>query len=386
MLLFGFVLFDEFGERPFGIQAASSDGYLLKRGRDSIVTFERHPDWRLSQDCIRTLGDRVAAMHEQAGQEAGPLILVDVAGDSWDERVDSLIRRHATMSSTAATVEDFVTRSLPPRTKPSAAPRERPIDLPDGRTYQSRSIFGVRDVEVLRTARNAHLAVSLSGPPGSGKSTAAMAAFGRDCEIVHCFEGMTREDLVGMLAPTPGAPGEYEFVDGPLIRAMERGIPAVIDDIGWMPPGVQALLLPITDDHRRIEVIDRSPNEMVTATTGFSVIITENPGVGWGVIEPLRDRIAIPVTVPARFEIAVDAGAPLGLVEVAKALERKKTGDSTQWVPSVRQLVSSGAAADIFGLDFAASALLSKCPADQHASVVDELARFVDVRDPLTSD
>ncbi|WP_042377266.1 AAA family ATPase [Gordonia alkanivorans] len=383
MLLFGFVTFDEFATDPTGVRAVSETGFVLRRDAEGLVTHSRAQDWRLSREALQQLGGFIESERERTASHSSsttPTMLVDVDGDDWESRIDAVVTHQLTNAYVAASAEEFVRRILPaaepsPGTTAPSAPST--LNLADGRSYHPRTIRSMA----------AHMPTLLRGPAGSGKSTAVAAACGRNLEVVHCFDGMTREDLFGMLSPVPGQAAAFTYVDGPLPRAMLSGTPLLIDDANWMPPGIQALLLPVADDHRSVEIVDRSDDLVVRATPGFSLVLTENPGVGFGLIAPLRDRMAVVIDVDVDYDIAADQGVPLPLIEVAKARQARalESGDYTTWLPSIRELLHARASDDLFGLSFAAQALVGKCPADQRDDFIDELSQYVPVRGALVS-
>jgi hypothetical protein len=364
------------------VHAVSETGFILRRDADGAVSSSRSPKWRLSRGDLQDLGGHVECERQRVGAlvtSTSPTLIVDVDADTWDERIDLFVARQREHRVAAASADEFVRRTLPPADTNAAPVQRTEIALADGRLYQPRTIDGMLDVEVLKRTARAHMSLLLSGPAGTGKSSAIFAACGADLEIVHCYEGMTREDVFGMLSPVAGCPGDYRYVDGPVPRAMLAGVPVLIDDANWMPPGVQALLLPAADDHRRIEIIDRTAGQVVTAQAGFSLLFTQNPGVGFGLIGPLWDRLSLVVHVPVDYDIAADKGVPLPLVEVAKERQDavQESGDYTLWLPSIRELLHAKRSEDLFGLPFAARTLISKCPADQRAEFVEAMQRYV---------
>lgn len=391
MLLFGFVGFDDFAPDPTMMHAVSEDGHVVRRDAAEIVSVSRAADWRLRRADLHKLGTFVEHERERAAEKmasTSPTLIVDVGGDDWDQRARIFVAQQRSRSYIAASADEFVKRALPSNdTSGQPSPSRSIVQLADGRRYQPRIIEDLTDVEVIRRAVSGHMPVSLSGPPGTGKSTAVVAACAPRLEILRCYEGMTREDVFGMLAPVPGRPGEFSYADGPVPRAMLAGTPLLVDDANWMPPGVQALLLPAAADDRAVEIIDRTNGPQVVAAPGFSLVFTENPGIGFGIIEPLRNRIALLIRVPVDYDIAADQGVPPPFIQVAKERQERaqQAGDHTLWLPSVRELVHASASDDLFGLSFAAHALVGKCPADQQREFIDDLEKYITVAGGLVA-
>jgi nitric oxide reductase NorQ protein len=74
------------------------------------------------------------------------------------------------------------------------------------------------DVEALRTLRTEGVPSLLSGPPGTGKTSLVEAAF-PDLITIAGDGDTTVGDFVGEYTQKPD--GTYEFIYGPLVRAMQ---------------------------------------------------------------------------------------------------------------------------------------------------------------------
>ncbi|MFC0313592.1 AAA family ATPase [Gordonia phosphorivorans] len=393
MLLYGFVYevsdgaFDE-----LSMMAVTETGHTLTReeGRDTRV--ERSPRWKLSRDGQRDLAAFIDTCHQARANTTGSTRMIDISPElaaDWDRCADVFIEKATSEAGMRGTPEEFSRRCVPtPRSVPAIADvTELSVALPDGRQYLPRLINGMADVEVLKAANRAHIAVALVGPPGSGKSTAPLAAFGEELVVLDCYEGMVREDVVGALLPVPGQVGDFEWIDGPLVQAMLQGRPLLIDEAAWMPPGVQALLHSAMDEARTVTVVDRPGETVVRAATGFSVLTSHNPGQGFGLSDPVLDRIGLIVSVPADLDLATDLGVPPVLVNLAKERHHwvENTGDHTLWVPSLRELLSAAATESVFGIEFAASALTAKCPPEQREQFSEQASRFMRAPTALTA-
>jgi len=135
--------------------------------------------------------------------------------------------RPATAPTAAAAAPPGVGR-LPAPTPPTTGP----VTRPNGQRYHPRLIAGRADIDALRQLRHADIPVLLYGPPGTGKTSLVEAAFGGDLHTVAGDGDTTVGDLVGDYVPTPD--GRYEFVDGPLVQAMEFGGVLFVDDATLM--------------------------------------------------------------------------------------------------------------------------------------------------------
>lgn len=232
--------------------------------------------------------------------------------------------------------------------------------------YLPRELGGRRDVDVVRGLGSAHRPILLEGPSGSGKTTLCREVFGEALLTVQCSRATTLGDIVGVNQPSGDADQPFTWVDGPLIVAMTEGRPLLLDDVGSLHHGVQAALHSVCDDRRSIDVIDRPADSHIKAKDGFTLVATLNPGEGYGMSTPMRNRMAAILTVPSHLSVARTLRVPALFVDVAERLERRAQVDSTNgmssWVPSMRELLDARNLSDIFDERFAALALVSKCP------------------------
>ena len=124
------------------------------------------------------------------------------------------------------------------------------------------------DVEALRKLRDAGVPALLYGPPGTGKTSLIEAAFGDDLITVAGDGDTTAADLAGEYTQKPD--GTFEFIYGPLIRAMEEGKVLFIDDATLISPAVLAVAYPAMDGRREISV-KAHKGEVIKAAGGFYV-------------------------------------------------------------------------------------------------------------------
>ena len=130
------------------------------------------------------------------------------------------------------------------------------------------------DVEALRKLRDAGVPALLYGPPGTGKTSLIEAAF-PDLVTVAGDGDTTAADLVGEYTQKPD--GTFEFIYGPLIRAMQEGRVLFIDDATLISPAVLAVAYPAMDGRREITV-KAHKGETVKAADGFYVVSRPQPG------------------------------------------------------------------------------------------------------------
>lgn len=302
---------------------------------------------------------------------------------SGDDVPNNIINELVTKSQSTGqplgdNVEEFIRSvQIAEESRPAQPIRPGAIQLADGRGYIPRRINGVRDITFLRKARDRGLIVELLGPPGTGKTTANEAVFGEDLITVNCGMSMRVEDLVGQYLPVPDQPGAFRWVDGPLITAMLEGRPLLLDDASNMPEDVQNVLLPVADHRRSVTVQSRLENAHVVAANGFWLCLSTNPDTGFGLIEPLMNRIAASVEVDMDLSIARDLGCDPQILTIAEKLELRRAKDANRvqqhWVPGFRVLQDSTEIASSFGVQTAATNLRAKCPSRDK-----ELLEFLD--------
>lgn len=383
MLAYGFT----FNENPDpyaesdNIQAVlvTEDGVLLS-GDDTAVTAEES-DLPRGALMMRQQADIVDSHHERMTKRlreaVDPTVIVDVGEVRGNAAiVANFISLVTDGEGTDRTGRQFVNllgleeetdaRSQSVNYREETSENEPQSHNPD---YAPRRVSGVLDIQVLQQARDARMAVLLSGEPGTGKTSLAVAAFGGELITVSCHEGMRREDLVGQWMPVPNEPGSFEWKDGPLVTAMLEGKPLLLDDFGWASPEVQAALLPVADHRRTISVMDRPDQPDIKAEPGFCLVLTQNPNMGVGIIDPIMSRMAFDIEVPTDLTTAENLGVDPDFLAVAYYLEEDHAAAQKQgsagWVPSIRTLLDTTRIRRVFGAEFAASAFMASCPVDQ---------------------
>jgi len=125
-----------------------------------------------------------------------------------------------------------------------------------------------------------HSSVFLQGYPGSGKSCAgrfygAKRSFNaRDPIIsINCNSDLTLESLVGTYSFKKS---QFEFVKGPLLIAMEKGEPILLDEFNLCHESIFANLLPIFKAKVNDEITLKYVPEKIKINPGFFIIATGN--------------------------------------------------------------------------------------------------------------
>jgi nitric oxide reductase NorQ protein len=260
--------------------------------------------------------------------------------------------------------------AAPKPAAPKAAPG--PVTRPGGQVYRPRVLAGMADVEALRTLRAEGVPSLLAGPPGTGKTSLVEAAF-PDLITIAGDGDTTVGDFVGEYTQKPD--GTYEFIYGPLIRAMQEGRVLFIDDATLISPAVLAVCYPAMDGRREV-VVKAHKGETVTAADGFYVVAGHNPGVHGAVLtEALSSRFTFQFEVATDYELARSLGIDSRAITAARNLATRQANGETGWAPQLRELLAFAKITKIFGLDTALANLAGVAPAEDRDVVAETLAK-----------
>ncbi len=262
----------------------------------------------------------------------------------------------------------------PPAAPKALAPPAKPgpVTRPGGQVYRPRVLAGMADVEALRTLRAEGVPSLLAGPPGTGKTSLVEAAF-PDLITIAGDGDTTVGDFVGEYTQKPD--GTYEFIYGPLIRAMQEGRVLFIDDATLISPAVLAVCYPAMDGRREVTV-KAHKGETITAADGFYVVAGHNPGVHGAVLtEALSSRFTFQFDVATDYELARSLGIDSRAITAARNLATRQASGETGWAPQLRELLAFAKVTKIFGLDTALANLAGVAPAEDRDMVAGTLAK-----------
>lgn len=257
-----------------------------------------------------------------------------------------------------------------------------PILRPNGVPYYPRPIGGTLCVDLVRRIHEQGRSVMFYGAPGTGKTACLEAAFTEQTtsgpvarfEYVPGTSDTEAADFVGTYVPEPG--GTYRWVDGPLLRAMENGLPLIIDEIALIDPRALAIVYAAMDGRGEVYVTANPLRGTVHATAGFGVHSACNPDApGAQMSEALTSRHTAQVEYGTDYALAeqwVDAG----IVAIARNLDRKRIEGEVTWSPQMRELIAFAEMAKLFDQGVAMANLVSCAPAVDRPVVADVISRM----------
>jgi MoxR-like ATPase len=346
-------------------------------------------EWLAARPGPHTVGEIAKDLGRSAGAVGNAL--ATLADRAEAARLAGKPLRYEANSATAAAAAAITPKApAPPKTAPAApkpaappaspaAPKAPappaapgPVTRPSGQVYRPRVLAGMADVEALRTLRAEGVPALLAGPPGTGKTSLVEAAF-PDLITVAGDGDTTVGDFVGEYTQKPD--GTYEFIYGPLVRAMTEGRVLFIDDATLISPAVLAVCYPALDGRREV-IVKAHKGETVTAADGFYVVAGHNPGVHGAVLtEALSSRFTFQFDVSTDYDLARSLGIDSRAITAARNLATRQANGETGWAPQLRELLAFAKVTRIFGLDTALANLAGVAPAEDRDVVASTLAK-----------
>jgi MoxR-like ATPase len=256
---------------------------------------------------------------------------------------------------------------------------------PNGAIYYARSWGEHQDVMALRNAKEATKQAVITGvgspmfpmfygAPGTGKTALVEATFGAEMRTLVGHGDIEVSDLIGSYVQTPS--GNFEWIDGDLIKCMENGWVYFIDEIGLIDPKVLAILYGTMDGRRELVVSANPERGVIKAHPDFFVVSATNPNApGVRISEALTSRFTLQVEMTTDYALAKKLGVPSLLITSAQNLYRKQLDNQISWSPQMRELLAFRDIATTFGTAFALANLISSSPESDRATIADVLSR-----------
>lgn len=145
--------------------------------------------------------------------------------------------------------------------------------------YISRKIEGVRDIDLLRYARNARNNVLIFGPTGPGKTSLVLAYCATDkipMVTVQCHGAVDPNTFWGGLVIDEATGALKGWQDSEVTEVIRHGGVLYLDEVNFLPSKVSATFHGLLDKRRQITILDKG-NEVIKAHKDLQVIVAYNP-------------------------------------------------------------------------------------------------------------
>lgn len=248
---------------------------------------------------------------------------------------------------------------------------------PNGQPYVARCVRDdLSDVQWLRELLANDMPFLLYGPPGTGKTALIEVAYEGGAYTVMGSDDTERADFEGSYVQT--ADGNFIWVDGPLIHAMEEGVPLFVDEIGLISPKVLSLLYSAMDGRQEIRITANPERGIVKAKPGFMVVAATNPHApGVRLSEALLSRFVAQAEMNTDWNVARSLGLDDTVASALENLDRKRIAGEVGGSPQMREALGFIKTAAVFGRDIALANLVAASQENDRDVIADVLSRAV---------
>ncbi len=250
---------------------------------------------------------------------------------------------------------------------------------PNGQPYMARKVMGkLADVQWLRDLLANDMPVLLYGPPGTGKTALIEVAFDGNVYTVMGSDDTERPDFEGSYVQT--ADGAFVWVDGPLIRAMEEGVPLFVDEIGLISPKVLSLLYAAMDGRQEIRITANPERGVIKAKPGFMVVAATNPHApGVRLSEALLSRFVCQSEMNTDWDVARRLGLEDNVAAALENLDKKRVEGTIVGSPQMREALAFIKTSTVFGRELALANLVAASQEHDRDVIKDVLGRTLGV-------
>ena len=246
---------------------------------------------------------------------------------------------------------------------------------PNGQPYMARRVMDkLSDVQWLRDLLLNDMPCMLYGPPGTGKTALIEVAYDGKAYTVMGSDDTERADFEGSYVQT--ADGAFVWVDGPLIRAMEEGVPLFVDEIGLVSPKVLSLLYAAMDGRQEIRITANPERGIVKAKPGFMVVAATNPHApGVRLSEALLSRFVCQAEMNTDWDVARRLGLADNIAAALENLDKKRVAGEIAGSPQMREALAFIKTSAVFGQELALANLVAASQENDRDVIADVLSR-----------
>lgn len=251
---------------------------------------------------------------------------------------------------------------------------EQAVARPNGELYYTRNWGEHSDTEVLKKLRGISQYALLYGEAGCGKTALVEATFGSELHTILGSGDTEVADLVGSYVQTPS--GNFEWIDGALVKAAERGEVLLIDEIGLIDPKVMSVVYSLIDGRGELVITSNLDRGTIKAKEGFYVVGATNPNAPGVVLsEALLSRFTAQVELTTDWSLAKKLGVPAIIATASQNLAKKRIAGEISWSPQMREVLAFRDLEKAFGTKWAVSNLIAIAPELDRPVVAEVLSR-----------